>query len=165
MFMRCQSIWPKAFQLGINEIPTSGRSDRHPPGESRKMEFEIRRSLCDSDGKGMVGCLAFIVLFGIAIFVSIAIVPIYYANFTLESDIKTEVSRAGAHYLDDEVITKDILEMAKKNEIQIEKKNIKLRRFAGQIFIEVNYDVPVDFGVLERNLKFQIKASSIIGTL
>jgi hypothetical protein len=129
------------------------------------MKSQIRRSLRDSEGKGIVGCMAFIVLLGIAVFVSIAIVPIYYANFTLESDIKTEVSRAGAHYLDDEVITKDILEMAKKNEIQIERKNIKVRRFAGQIFIEVNYGVAVDFGVLERNLNFQIKASSVIGTL
>jgi hypothetical protein len=137
--MKCQSMWnAKSQSLG---------------------------RLYDSEGKGLVGCLAFIVLFGIAVFVCIAIFPIYYSNYTLESEIKTEVSRAGAHFLDDDVVIKDILEMAKKNEIQIEKKNIHVRRFAGQIFIEVNYDVPVDFGILERNLNFQIKASSILGTL
>jgi hypothetical protein len=126
---------------------------------------QIRHRLCDSEGKGMIGCMAFIVLLGITVFVCIAIFPIYYANYTLESEIKTEVSRAGAHLLDDNAVIKDILEMARKNEIQIEKKNIQVRRFAGQIFVEVNYDVPVDFGILERNLNFRVKASSVVGTL
>ena len=129
------------------------------------MKSQIRRCLYDSDGKGVVGCLVSIVLIGITIFLGITLVPVYYSNFNLETDIKTEVSRAGAHYLDDETITRDILDMAKKSEIQIEKKNIKIRRFAGQIFLEVYYTVPVDFGVLERELNFQIKASSMLGTL
>jgi hypothetical protein len=129
------------------------------------MKSQIRRNLHDSDGKGLIGCLVFIVLIGIAISVSIKIVPIYYTNYAMESEIKTVVSRAGAHYLDDDAITKDILDLARKNEVQIEKKNIKLRRFAGQIFVEVNYAISVDFGILERNLNFQIKASSLLGTL
>jgi len=129
------------------------------------MKSQIRRSLHDSDGKGMVGCIIFIVLIGIAIFLSIRLVPIYYTNYTMESEIKIVVSRAGAHYQDDAAITKDVLDIARKNELQIEKKNIQVRRFAGQIFVEVEYAVPVDFGILERNLNFQIKASSVVGTL
>jgi hypothetical protein len=129
------------------------------------MKSQIHRSLHDSDGKGMVGCMVFIVLIGIAIFLSIRLIPIYYTNYTMESEIKIVVSRAGAHYLDDVAITKDVLDIARKNEIPIEKKNIQVRRFANQIFVELEYAVPVDFGVLERNLNFQIKASSVVGTL
>jgi hypothetical protein len=129
------------------------------------MKYKIRRRLHDSDGKGLVGCMVFIVLIGIVIFASIKLVPIYYANYTMESEIKIEVSRAGSHYLDDAAITKDVLDIARKNDIPIEKKNIHVRRFAGQIFVEVEYAVPVDFGILERNLNFRIKASSVVGTL
>jgi len=123
------------------------------------------RSLRDAEGKGLIGCLAVIILFGVAIFLGITLVPVYYANFNLESDIKTEVSRAGSHFLDDDVIVKDVLDMAKRNEIRLDRKNVEVKRFAGQIFVEVNYAVPVDFGFLEHNLNFQIKASSYIGTL
>jgi hypothetical protein len=129
------------------------------------MKSQSRRSLRDSDGKGLIGCLIFIVLSGIAVFLGITLVPVYYANSTLESDIKKEVSRAGAHFLDDEVVMRDVLDMARRNEIRIERKNVEVRRFAGQIFVEVNYSVPVDLGILERNINFQIKASSYIGTL
>jgi hypothetical protein len=129
------------------------------------MKSQTRRSLRDSEGKGLVGCLMFIVLIGIAIFAAIALVPIYYANYNLESAIKTEVSRAGAHFLDDEVVIKDVLDMARRNEIRLDRTNVKVQRFAGQIFVEVNYAVPIDFGILERDIKFQIKASSFIGSL
>jgi hypothetical protein len=129
------------------------------------MKSQIRRSLHDADGKGLIGCIVFIILIGIAIFVSITLVPVYYANFNLESDVKTEVSRAGTHYLGDDVIVRDILNMAKKHEIRLEKKDIKVSRFAGQLFIEVKYVVPVDFGVLQRDFKFKIEASSLIGSL
>jgi hypothetical protein len=137
----------------------------YSPGEEWNMKSQIRRILRDSDGKGMVGCIVFIVLLGIVIFLSLKLVPVYYTNYTMESEIKIVVSRAGAHYLNDEAITVDVLDIARKNDIQIEKNNVKVRRFAGQVFVDVNYAVPVDFGILERNLNFQIKASSVIGTL
>jgi hypothetical protein len=83
----------------------------------------------------------------------------------MESEIKIVVSRAGAHYLDDGAVIKDVIDIARKNDIPIDKKNIQVRRFAGQIFVEVEYAVLVDFGILERNLNFHIKASSVVGTL
>jgi hypothetical protein len=141
------------------------RKKPYLPGEAWNMKSQIRQSLHASDGKGMVGCMVFIVLMGIAIFLSITLIPIYYTNYTMESETKIAVSRAGAHYLDDAAIAQDVLDIARKNEIQVEKKNIKVRRFAGQIFVEVDYTIPVDFGILERNLDFKIKASSVIGTL
>ena len=84
-------------------------------------------------------------------------------QFWLESDVKTEVSRAGAHFLDDDTITKDILAMAKKNEIRLTNQNISIDRFAGQVHINVHYAVPVNLIVFHHDLMFQINASSFIG--
>jgi hypothetical protein len=89
----------------------------------------------------------------------------YYSNFNFENDVKTVASRAGAHFLDNQQITKDILSLAKRNEIRIKREDIKLERFAGQLHIRVDYSVPVDFIIMERDLNFEIEASSFIGTL
>ncbi len=122
-------------------------------------------SLRGSEGKGIIGCILFIVLFCVAIFLAITLGPIYYSNFSLESDVKTEASRAGARFLDDETVIKDILDMAKRKEIPLTREGINVQRFAGQIHIEVHYGVPVDFLIMRRNINFEIRASSFIGTL
>jgi hypothetical protein len=123
------------------------------------------RRMRDPEGKGLLGCALFIVIAGVAIFLAIKLGPIYYANYNLETEVRTEVSRAGARFLDDETVTRDILDIAKKNEIRLTSQNIKIDRFAGQIHIDVNYAVPVDFVLFERDVNFKIKVSSFIGTL
>jgi hypothetical protein len=123
------------------------------------------RKLHDSEGKGILGCIVFIFLFGVAIFLVISLGPLYYANFNFETDVKTEASRAGAHSLNDATIVSDILVMAKRNEIRLKKEDIAIDRFAGQVHIEVNYSVPVSFVFFEHNMKFEINASSFVGTL
>lgn len=129
------------------------------------MKSQDRLILRATQGKGMIGCLIFLVLTFIAIFLAIQAVPIYYANYNMEADIKTEVSRAGARFLEDEIIIADIRSMAKKNDIPIGKENIKIQRLAGQIIIDVDYSVPVDFVIFERDLNFHIRASSFVGAL
>ncbi|MBN1571108.1 MAG: hypothetical protein JXA73_24950 [Acidobacteria bacterium] len=121
--------------------------------------------LRSSEGKGMIGCMLSIALIAAAIYLGIVLVPIYYQNFNFENDIKTTASRAGARFFDNETIVKEILVLAKKNEIRVEKENVKVDRFAGQLHILVTYSVPVNFIILERDLNFKIDASSFIGTL
>ncbi len=129
------------------------------------MKTSLLRELTSSEGKGVVGCLLSIVLLAVAIYLGIVLFPIYYSNFTFENDVKTVARRAGAHFLDDQQITKDILSLAKRNEIRIKREDIKLERYAGQLHIRVDYSVPVDFIIMERDLNFTIEASSFIGTL
>jgi len=117
-------------------------------------------SMRDSEGKGLLGCLASLVLLGVAIFLGIKLVPIYYSNFNFETDLKTEVSRVGSRFIENEIVIRDILQLAKKNEITLDKQDIRIERFAGQVHITVDYAVPVDFMVLVHTLKFQIKVSS-----
>ncbi len=122
-------------------------------------------SLRDPDGKGLIGCMFMIVIIAVAIYLGIVLFPIYYSNFNLESEVKTEASRAGAHFLDDEAVVKDVIDVARRNDIRLTRQNITIDRFAGQVHINVRYTVPVDFGLFERDLNFEIRASSFIGAL
>jgi hypothetical protein len=101
----------------------------------------------------------------VAIYLAIIVGPIYYSNYNFESDVRTEIVRAGAHFLDDDTITKDILDLAKRDEIRLAKDNIAIDHFAGQVHVHVHYSVPVDFGPIEHNLSFQISGSSFTGSL
>jgi len=129
------------------------------------MKSKYLRSLSDPEGKGLIGCLVFLVLIGVAIYLGIVLGPIYYANFNFESAVKTEISRAGAHFLDDETVSKDIIDLARRNEIRLKRENISIDRFAGQVHIRVQYAVPVDFIILTRDLVFRIEGSSFVGAL
>ena len=121
--------------------------------------------LGSDDGKGALGCLIFLLLLGAAIFATIQVGPTYYAYKNLESDIKREASRAGANFYDNELLISNIMALAKRNEISLEKENVKVERFAGQLQIIIHYSVPVDFMIYQRTLDFDIKASSFIGRL
>jgi hypothetical protein len=134
---------------------------RGEPGMMHSERFSVR----DCEGKGLLGCLAFLLLFGVAIFLAIKLGPIYYANYNFESDLKTEVSRAGARFMDDETIVRDVLGLAGKNGIKLKRENIRIERFAGQIHLDVHYSVPVDFTMLRRDWNFEIKVSSFMGAL
>jgi hypothetical protein len=129
------------------------------------MKSQGRRLLENAEGKGMVGCLVFIVLMGLAIVLAVQLGPVYYADYNMEADIKTEASRAGARFLDDDTIIRDVYQMAKRNDVPIQRENIKVHRLAGQVVIEVTYSVPVSFILFERDFDFKIEASSFIGTL
>jgi hypothetical protein len=123
------------------------------------------RQFESADGKGMAGCLFFLALLGIAFFVGIVAGPTYYSYYGFETDVKAAVSRAGANFLDNEAVAKDILDIAKRNEIRLTRENVKLERFAGQLFVTVQYSVPVDFIILEQTLNFEVKASTYVGRL
>ena len=116
-------------------------------------------------GKGAVGCVIFLVLAGIATFAGIKIVPDYYAHKSFEGEVQTQVARAGANFIDDETMIKDLLALAKKNEVKISRNHIKVERFAGQIIVSIEYNRPVDFIVFQKDMEFKIKASSYVGRL
>ena len=116
-------------------------------------------------GKGSLGCLFSILLAGAAILIGVRVGPPYFAYKGLEGDVKTEVSRAGARFFNNEVLKQNILDVAKKNEIRLKEDNVKVDRFAGQIHVTIEYSVPVDLIVIEHAFDFKIKVSSFIGTL
>lgn len=132
-----------------------------------KLELEPKEILNprSEEGKGAAGCLLFILVLAAAVMVGIRIWPDYYAFKSLETDVKTEVSRAGANFFDDETLLKNVLLLAKRNEVRVAREHIKIDRFAGQIFLTVRYTIPLDLGFYKWNKAFEIKASSFIGRL
>jgi hypothetical protein len=128
----------------------------------KRAKPEIFRS---SEGKGAVGCILFLALAAAATVVGIRLIPIYYSVKSFETDVKTEVSRAGANFYSDEVLLKNVLDLARRNEMRIKREDIKLERLAGQVFVTIQYTTPVDFVVIQRDMKFDIKASSFVGRL
>ena len=119
----------------------------------------------NEEGKGMAGCLTFLLLVVVAGFVGVRIWPDYYACSSMNTDLKTEVSRAGANFLDDTTLMKNILQLAKRNEIKLEREQVKIDRFAGQINVSVSFVTPVDLYFYTWNMSCNLKASSFIGRL
>lgn len=117
------------------------------------------------EGKGAVGCLVSLLILAIGILVTAKVGPPFFAFKSFEADVKTEISRAGAHFYDDELLMRNILDLAKRNEVPLREEEIKIERFAGQIFVKINYSVPVDLIVYQRDMDFDIAASSFIGRL
>jgi hypothetical protein len=121
--------------------------------------------LHSNEGKGTLGCLISLFILVVGILVAVKAGPPYFAYRGFESDVKTEISRAGAHFYDDDVVMRDILDLAKRNEIRLKEEDVKIERFAGQIFVKIDYSVPVDLFVYEKDMDFSISASSFIGRL
>ncbi len=148
-----------------NAPPKMSRSVDREASRTMQRDHRMRRIWIDSEGKGTFGCLFSLVILGAAIFAGIKLVPLYYAASSFETDIKTEVSRAGANFFSDETMVKDIVNLAKKNEIRITPEQIKLERMAGQVHVVVDWSEPVDFVVFDYDVKFHVNASSYIGRL
>ena len=119
----------------------------------------------NQEGKGAVGCLIFLLVLAICILAVVRLWPDYYAYKTLDTELRTEASRAGANFLEDEAIMANVLQLAKRSDVYNTKKNVKIARIAGQIFITVHYSVPIDFIFYTWNMECDIKASSFVGRL
>jgi len=126
---------------------------------------EIPRLSSGQAGKGTMGCLISLTLLGVAIFAVYKAGPPYFAYKNFESEVKTEISRAGANFLDDDRIIKNMLDAARRSEVHIKRDNIKLDRFAEQLVINIEWVVPMDFVVYQRDVTFSIRAQSFIGRL
>ncbi|HSW38500.1 MAG TPA: DUF4845 domain-containing protein [Acidobacteriota bacterium] len=129
------------------------------------MRPKIHPVLHYEDGKGLTGCLIIMLLMGAAVFLTVQLGPAYYARYSMETEVKTVASRAGARFMDDDAIMRDIMDLAKKNNIPLGKGNVRVRRLAGQLQIDVNYTVPVNLLFFQYDKAFSIQASSFIGTI
>ncbi len=121
--------------------------------------------LRNAEGRGTVGCLFSLALIAVVVIAGIRVVPVYYAVKSFEADMRTEVSRAGAHFYSDETLVKNIVDLAKRNELTLKGDDVKVEHLAGQIFVKIHYTTPIDFLLFERPVDFDLKASSFIGRL
>jgi hypothetical protein len=112
------------------------------------------------EGKGSLGCIVSIFLVIIIIFVSFKLGPPYFSHYEFKGEVKHAVSRYGARAISDENIKKDLINLAEKNKVLLKNENIQIRRFAGQLILNVEYSIPVDFLILKRDISFKVEESS-----
>jgi hypothetical protein len=129
-------------------------------GESKIMKFLNRFFQSSEEGKGSAGCIFALVLMAIFLFIAFKVGPAYYNNSSFKGDVTQATGRIGARSSKEDVVIQSLIQLAEKNKIRLKKENIKIRRFSGQILIEIDYTVPVDLIILQHDLHFTIKTES-----
>lgn len=122
-------------------------------------------NLQDQSGKGLVGCIFCLIIFALIGYATIILGPIYYEKYSLETELRTVSSRAGANFFSDAQITKEVMDLAKRHEIKLDKEDVQIERVAQQVIIHVYYVVHADFGFFAKDLEFNIEESSFLGRL
>jgi hypothetical protein len=117
------------------------------------------------EGRGSLGCFFSLALLGVAAFTAYRAGPPYFAHKSLEADLRTEVSRAGAHFYYDTRLMSAVLEAAKRNDVRLTEDNVKIDRFGSQVQVAVEYVVPVDLLVFQHDFNFEIRVQSFVGRL
>jgi hypothetical protein len=123
------------------------------------------RILRDCGGRGTLGCLFTMILAGAALLAAVQAGPPYIAYSNLKGDVGTEVSRAGAHSYTDEILAQNILDAAKKDEVNLTRENIRVEHSPGKVDVVIDYSVPVNFVFAHHTFEFEIRASSLVGAL
>ena len=108
-------------------------------------------------GEGRIGCTIALFLMLIVIFLSIKLGPPYYNHYGLRNNLKNAAARAGASTtFTDANIRMDVKRIAGENGILLEDENITVNRSRKQeIIINVDYNVPVDFIIMKRDINFK----------
>ncbi len=127
--------------------------------------IKTRRMWSDEQGKGTMGCVVSLALLGIMAYIVIRSGPDYYAFKSFDADVRTAISRAGANFYDDETVLRDVLDLARRNEVRVARENIKIERFAGQLHVTIHHTIPLDLIITQHKMNFEIKASSYVGRL
>jgi hypothetical protein len=94
-------------------------------------------------GEGNFGCLVGIILLLAAVFVAYKMIPLKVRAAELRQVIQDEAKSAGTH--SDERIKKAILLKADENRLPVTEDNIQISRKQNDIWIDVEYTVPVKF--------------------
>jgi hypothetical protein len=94
-------------------------------------------------GEGQFGCLVGMILLALAIFVAYKMIPIKVKNAELRQVIVDEAKSAGTHR--DDRILAAILAKAQEDHLPITEQNVNIKRGQGEITVDVDYVMPVEF--------------------
>jgi predicted membrane protein len=90
-----------------------------------------------------MGCLIGLILLGIGIFVAYKMIPVKVRAAEVRQVVEDEAKSAGSH--EDERIKAAIVAKAKDDDLPLTEDDIKIVRHAGEITVDVNYTVPIQF--------------------
>ena len=104
-------------------------------------------------GEGNFGCVIGIVVLLIAGLLAYKLIPIKVKTADLRDTVMDEARSAGAH--NDNQIKNNILAKAKQLELPVAEENVKVRRQSSIVYVDVEYDVPVDLPGYKFNWHFR----------
>lgn len=103
-------------------------------------------------GEGQLGCVVGLVLLAVAVFIAFKMIPIKVRAAEVRQEMVDEAKQAGMH--DDKRITAAIVSKAQYVNLPVTPDNVKIRRAANTIIIDVEYVVPIEFPGYVYNWKF-----------
>ena len=111
-------------------------------------------------GESNFGCLIGIVVLLIAGMLAYKLIPIKVKTADLRDTVMDAARSAGN--LNDAQIKHNILNKAKHLELPVAEDNVKVRRQSSIVYVDVEYDVPVDLPGYTFNWHFQHKTENPI---
>ena len=111
-------------------------------------------------GEGQLGCIFGLIVLLAGGFFAYKLIPVKVKAADLRQTITDSARSAGR--LKDPQITKEILDKAEELELPVTKENIKIRRRANEIDVEVTYTVPIEFPGYTFNWNFHHTADNPI---
>jgi len=94
-------------------------------------------------GEGQLGCLVGLILLAIAVFVAWKMIPVKVKAAEMRQVVVDEAKAAGTH--NDEKIKGAIMQKVYDTKLPIKEDDVKISRANGEITVDVEYDVPIDF--------------------
>jgi hypothetical protein len=94
-------------------------------------------------GEGQLGCLVGLIVLAIAIFLAWKMIPAKVRAAELRGLVVDEAKSAGTH--NDGKIRDFILNKARENNLPVTEENIKISRAHGEITVDVEYVIPIEF--------------------
>src|SRR5262245_9534944 len=94
-------------------------------------------------GEGQAGCLIGLIILAVAVFIAWKMIPVKVKAAELRQVVVDEAKAAGTH--DDAKILGAIMAKVHDNGLPVTPEDVKISRAHGEITIDVEYDVPIDF--------------------
>jgi inner membrane protein involved in colicin E2 resistance len=94
-------------------------------------------------GEGKLGCLFGLILLGLAILVAWKMIPVKVRAAELRQVVVDEAKAAGTH--NNQQIMGAIMAKVYDTRLPVAEDDVKINRKDGQITVDVEYDVPIDF--------------------
>jgi predicted membrane protein len=102
----------------------------------------MRRSRREK-GEGQFGCLVGLIVLALGVFIAWKVIPVKVKAAEVRQVMVDEAKSAGTH--NDKVIMNNILAKAREDNLPITEDNVKIHRGNGEITVELNYVVPIEF--------------------
>jgi len=112
-------------------------------------------------GGGTASFIGVLLVIVVGVYVGYTVFPPYYNAKEFQTALVNEGVRAGARLYSDETIIKEIVQLARSYEIKIKSDDVKVRRYGEKIELIVEYDVPLEFSLINYTYVWHFVAQTI----